>query len=83
MFGRGRGIRTPGPREGSPVFKTGAINRSTIPLYRFFALRTAKLTDYIILAKKGFDGFLDGHTPIGAVVSILIFAGLLFEKAGR
>jgi hypothetical protein len=32
-FGRGGGIRTPGPREGSPVFKTGAINRSTTPLF--------------------------------------------------
>jgi hypothetical protein len=31
---RGGGIRTPGPRKGSPVFKTGAINRSTTPLYR-------------------------------------------------
>jgi hypothetical protein len=30
---RGGGIRTPGPREGSPVFKTGAINRSTTPLF--------------------------------------------------
>ena len=33
VTGRGGGIRTPGPREGSPVFKTGAINRSTTPLY--------------------------------------------------
>lgn len=29
---RGGGIRTPGPRKGSPVFKTGAINHSTTPL---------------------------------------------------
>ena len=29
---RGGGIRTPGTRKGSPVFKTGAINRSTTPL---------------------------------------------------
>ena len=36
---RGRGIRTPGPREGSPVFKTGAINRSTIPLFALRAFR--------------------------------------------
>gem|GEM_PF-5482567 len=27
----GRGIRTPGPREGSPVFKTGAFDHSAIP----------------------------------------------------
>ncbi len=27
----GRGIRTPGPREGSTVFKTAAIDRSAIP----------------------------------------------------
>ncbi len=33
---RGGGIRTPGPREGSPVFKTGAINRSTTPLLHDF-----------------------------------------------
>jgi hypothetical protein len=32
VTGRGGGIRTPGPRKGSPVFKTGAINRSTTPL---------------------------------------------------
>jgi hypothetical protein len=31
-IGRGGGIRTPGPRKGSPVFKTGAINHSTTPL---------------------------------------------------
>jgi hypothetical protein len=29
---RGGGIRTPDPREGMPVFKTGAINRSATPL---------------------------------------------------
>ncbi len=33
LYGRGGGIRTPGPRKGSPVFKTGAINRSTTPLF--------------------------------------------------
>jgi hypothetical protein len=33
VTGRGGGIRTPGPRKGSPVFKTGAINRSTTPLF--------------------------------------------------
>jgi hypothetical protein len=32
VTGRGGGIRTPGPRKGSPVFKTGAINHSTTPL---------------------------------------------------
>lgn len=36
VFRRGRGIRTPGTRKGSPVFKTGAINRSTIPLCAVF-----------------------------------------------
>lgn len=29
---RGGGIRTPGSREGSPVFETGAISRSATPL---------------------------------------------------
>ena len=29
--GGGRGIRTPDTREGMPVFKTGAFNRSAIP----------------------------------------------------
>lgn len=33
VISRGGGIRTPGTREGSPVFKTGAINRSTTPLF--------------------------------------------------
>ncbi len=35
LIGRGGGIRTPGTREGSPVFKTGAINRSTTPLFPY------------------------------------------------
>ena len=43
FYCRGGGIRTPGPREGSPVFKTGAINRSTTPLARFISLKDAKL----------------------------------------
>ena len=40
---RGGGIRTPGPREGSPVFKTGAINRSTTPLFNSVSFGSAKL----------------------------------------
>ncbi len=31
LFSGGRGIRTPGPRKGTPVFKTGAFVRSAIP----------------------------------------------------
>ncbi len=59
--GRGRGIRTPGTRKGSPVFKTGAINRSTIPLFtppvlehwmRVPFLRTAKLMENRFLQKN-------------------------------
>ena len=38
----GRGIRTPGPREGSTVFKTAAIDRSAIP-------PRAKIKDYFIV----------------------------------
>ena len=30
-YGGGTGIRTPGPRQGSTVFKTAAFNRSAIP----------------------------------------------------
>ena len=45
VTGRGGGIRTPGPLTGSPVFKTGAINRSTTPLYSglFHDFRTANV----------------------------------------
>ena len=32
----GGGIRTPGPRKGSPVFKTGAFNHSATPPYIYF-----------------------------------------------
>ena len=39
---RGGGIRTPGTREGSPVFKTGAINRSTTPLCTVILLKDCK-----------------------------------------
>lgn len=41
---RGGGIRTPDPREGMPVFKTGAINRSATPL--FATLTVASATDF-------------------------------------
>jgi hypothetical protein len=44
FISRGGGIRTPGTRKGSPVFKTGAINRSTTPLCAILPfLRTAKV----------------------------------------
>ena len=60
---RGGGIRTPGPREGSPVFKTGAINRSTTPLFYppelfakagdgFIQLRIAKIVVWAELQKQ-------------------------------
>jgi hypothetical protein len=41
LLSRGGGIRTPGPRKGSPVFKTGAINRSTTPLFNFRKLNSS------------------------------------------
>ena len=43
VTGRGGGIRTPGPRKGSPVFKTGAINRSTTPLFTDSSLHQGHL----------------------------------------
>ena len=54
LISRGRGIRTPGPREGSPVFKTGAINRSTIPLCTVSRFWIAKIMDNSFPAKERF-----------------------------
>jgi hypothetical protein len=44
--GRGGGIRTPGTRKGSPVFKTGAINRSTTPLFYPPSLRPGRVCGF-------------------------------------
>jgi hypothetical protein len=53
IMSRGGGIRTPGTRKGSPVFKTGAINRSTTPLCAIFTfLRTAKVSGNSVSAKS-------------------------------
>ena len=49
---RGGGIRTPGPREGSPVFKTGAINRSTTPLCTVFLIQECKINFKSRFVKK-------------------------------
>ncbi len=51
IFCRGGGIRTPGPRERSPVFKTGAINRSTTPLCTVH-FKDCKSNLKILFAKK-------------------------------
>ena len=42
-FGGGGGIRTPEGFYTLPVFKTGAINRSTTPPECFFTKRSANI----------------------------------------
>ncbi len=61
FLGGGRGIRTPGPRERSTVFKTVAINHSAIPpnhcavgFSHIFKRRATHFYDVNQLASSGF-----------------------------
>jgi hypothetical protein len=63
MVGGGRGIRTPGPRERTTVFKTAAFDHSAIP-------PGAKLAKFCILRFKWTiqKSFLENQRSSGLIV---------------
>lgn len=73
----GEGIRTPGTRKGTPVFKTGAINRSATPpgvdlgVYRIAGRLSGERTrgEFLaVLAGRHAEMVLEGGGEVGAVL---------------
>ena len=64
LSGRGGGIRTPGTRKGSPVFKTGAINRSTTPLFTFLEVFKTGAPDSYRENRSTAKGIPLGHSSV-------------------